>query len=153
MPIADGDLCLEIGSAPGGSCQRLLESGASVIAVDPADLDERIASNPKVLHVRARGRELKNSQFEGARWLMVDANVAPHVTLSTVESITRGNHQFRGLILTLKIGNSDWFERVKEYRERAKSWGFRYIKTRQLAFNRNEFCLVALKNKAVTRFG
>ncbi|MDG2014188.1 MAG: hypothetical protein P8J33_11820, partial [Pirellulaceae bacterium] len=38
IPINKGTVCAELGSAPGGRCQRLLELGAKVIAIAPADL-------------------------------------------------------------------------------------------------------------------
>ncbi|MGI9515510.1 MAG: SAM-dependent methyltransferase, partial [Pirellulaceae bacterium] len=38
ITISRDEVCAEIGSAPGGSCQRLLELGAKqVLAIDPAD--------------------------------------------------------------------------------------------------------------------
>jgi 23S rRNA (cytidine2498-2'-O)-methyltransferase len=47
-----GDVCVDLGAAPGGWTQRLVSRGAKVIAVDPARLMPELASNPRVRHVQ-----------------------------------------------------------------------------------------------------
>ncbi len=49
---ARGDVCVDLGAAPGGWTQRLVARGARVIAVDPARLMPELASNPRVRHVQ-----------------------------------------------------------------------------------------------------
>jgi 23S rRNA (cytidine2498-2'-O)-methyltransferase len=41
---------LDLGAAPGGWTRLLLEAGLSVVAVDPAKLDSRLASQPRLEH-------------------------------------------------------------------------------------------------------
>ena len=69
LPIAEGDVCVELGSSPGGSCQALLERGLQVIGVDPAVMDERVLSHENFTHVRARAADLKRKEFANVRWL------------------------------------------------------------------------------------
>ncbi|MDY7230434.1 23S rRNA (cytidine(2498)-2'-O)-methyltransferase RlmM [Hyalangium rubrum] len=47
-----GDVCVDLGAAPGGWTQRLVARGARVIAVDPARLMPELASNARVRHVQ-----------------------------------------------------------------------------------------------------
>jgi 23S rRNA (cytidine2498-2'-O)-methyltransferase len=47
-----GDVCVDLGAAPGGWTQRLVARGARVIAVDPARLMPELASNSRVRHVQ-----------------------------------------------------------------------------------------------------
>jgi 23S rRNA (cytidine2498-2'-O)-methyltransferase len=47
-----GDVCVDLGAAPGGWTQRLVARGARVVAVDPARLMPELASNPRVRHVQ-----------------------------------------------------------------------------------------------------
>jgi 23S rRNA (cytidine2498-2'-O)-methyltransferase len=47
-----GDVCVDLGAAPGGWTQRLVSRGAKVLAVDPARLMPELASNPRVSHVQ-----------------------------------------------------------------------------------------------------
>ncbi|MCA9139545.1 MAG: hypothetical protein KDB00_22380, partial [Planctomycetales bacterium] len=49
--MAPGDVAVEIGSAPGGACGRLLELGLKVIGIDPAEMDQRIADHPRFKHI------------------------------------------------------------------------------------------------------
>ena len=107
LPVEPGDRCVEIGSAPGGSCQALLERGLRVIGIDPAEMDPAVLEHPNFTHIRARTAALKRSEFRGVRWLTVDSNVAPAHTLDAVEDIvTNGQVHVRGMLLTLKM--PDW---------------------------------------------
>ena len=99
------DLAIEIGSAPGGACSRLLELGLRVIGIDPAEMDPRIMDHPKFRHIQARAGDLPRKEFRGAKWMLVDSNVKPDKTLATVGNIVTSQYsEFRGLLLTLKIG-------------------------------------------------
>ena len=153
IPIQKGTTCAEIGSAPGGSCQRLLELGANVIAIDPADLAPEIAQHVNVKHLKMRGRDVPHRQLSDVAWLLVDSNVTPIHTLDTVEELASGQHtHFRGMLLTLKFTDPKLAEQIGSYIQRIKSWGFRFVKTRQLAYGRQEVCVMALKQKAARRF-
>lgn len=154
ISIHPDDVCVEIGSSPGGAAQLLLEMGAKVIAVDPAELDEEITSHPNLTYIRKRGREVRKREFSAARWLISDMNVAPKFTLDTIEDIvTNDSVNVSGIILTMKLLEKSVAEDVNSLRKRATDWGFRVVKTHQLAFNRQEFCLVGLKDRFVLRAG
>ncbi|WP_395836897.1 23S rRNA (cytidine(2498)-2'-O)-methyltransferase RlmM [Cystobacter fuscus] len=47
-----GEVCVDLGAAPGGWTQRLVARGARVIAVDPAKLMPELAHHPRVEHVQ-----------------------------------------------------------------------------------------------------
>jgi 23S rRNA (cytidine2498-2'-O)-methyltransferase len=47
-----GEVCVDLGAAPGGWTQRLVARGARVIAVDPAKLMPELVSQPRVEHVQ-----------------------------------------------------------------------------------------------------
>jgi 23S rRNA (cytidine2498-2'-O)-methyltransferase len=152
IKIEKRDLCVEIGSAPGGAAQLLLELGASVIAVDPANLHESLSDQKYLKHIKKRGRQVRKSEFADARWLMVDVNVAPNFTLDTAEEIvTNPRLNIRGMVLTLKLTDWKLAEHIVGYRERVRGWGYKVVKTRQLAFHRHEICLVALKTRYDSR--
>ncbi len=136
-----GDLVVEIGSAPGGSCGRLLELGMRVIGVDPATMDPRIAEHPKFQHHLARAGDLPRKVFRGAKWLLVDSNVAPEKTLTTVANlVTHQQTQFAGLLLTMKLGEYQDIHRIDSWKQTVMSWGAKQVNVRQLARNRCEVC-------------
>lgn len=152
LPIEPGDRCVEIGSSPGGSCQALLDRGLIVTGIDPAEMDEAVLAHPNFTHIRARGADLKRREFRKIKWLMADSNVAPAHTLDTVEHIvTHDEVNVRGLLLTLKLLQWDLADAIPEYLERVRSWGFEYVRARQLAFNRQEICVAALRRRAMRR--
>jgi 23S rRNA (cytidine2498-2'-O)-methyltransferase len=59
IPLQAGERAVELGAAPGGSCQRLLESGLSVVGIDPAVIAESVTSNPQFAHWRMRSRDVR----------------------------------------------------------------------------------------------
>ena len=82
-----GDECVEIGCAPGGASQALLDRGLFVTGIDPADVDPSLLEHPRFRHLKKRGKEVRRKEFVGVRWLVADMNIAPEDTLSEVEAI------------------------------------------------------------------
>ncbi len=141
------DQAIEIGSAPGGSCQALLLAGLDVVGVDPAEMDPLVVENPRFKHVRGKAKDLKRSVFSDARWLLADASVAPNYTLDTVEAIvTHEKVEVEGLILTMKLTSWELADEIPLFNKRIRGWGYDKVRSRQLAFNRQEFCIVASKD-------
>jgi len=146
LPIAPGSRCVEIGSAPGGASQALLDREMIVIGIDPAEMDPSVAAHPRFTHIRKRASEVRRKEFRKVRWLTADMNVAPNYTLDVVEEIV--NHpevSIRGLLLTLKLFEWKLAEKVPEYLERVRSWGYNEVAARQLAHNRQEIVVAALQ--------
>jgi 23S rRNA (cytidine2498-2'-O)-methyltransferase len=154
LPLAPDDECVEIGCAPGGASQALLERGLFVTGIDPAEVDPAVLAHPRFRHLKKRGRDVRRKEFEGVRWLAADMNIAPKATLDEVEAIvTQPGLAIRGMVLTLKF--SDWKKssQLPEFVSRVHDWGYREVRTRQLTSGGQEVCLVALKRKALRRLG
>lgn len=154
IAVSEGDVCAELGSAPGGACQLLLEKKAKVIAIDPAEMDLDVNEHANLTYVRRRGHEVKKRDFREVKWLFADINMVPNYTLDTVSDIvSHESVDIKGMALTLKLTNWEMLESVPGWVERIKKLGFKYVRTRQLAFNRQEICLIAAKDKFVLRSG
>ncbi len=152
ITIQKEDTCAEIGSAPGGACQFLLEAGATVIGVDPAEMEPEILKHEKFTHIRRRGNEVKKKDLKDVKWLFADLNATPTYTLDAITEIVSSQHvDVTGLVLTLKMTDIRMAEEVETIRKRVSQLGFGVVKTRQLAFNRGEFALVAVKDKFALR--
>ena len=152
LPIRRGDRCVEIGSSPGGSCQALLDRGLHVVGVDPAEMDDTVLEHPNLTHLRMRPVDMKRREFKDFQWLAADMNVAPQYTLDSLEAIvTHERVRIRGMIVTLKLMQWELASEIAQYVERIRSWGYQHVRVRQLSFNRQEVCLVALKSRAYRR--
>jgi len=143
LPVGEGDRCVEIGSAPGGSCLALIERGCIVTGIDPAEMDPLVLAQPNFEHVRAKAKDVKRSVFRDCRWLIMDANVAPKYTLDTVEAIvTAPRARPEGLVLTLKLTDPKLAANLAAFERRMRTWGYAQVRMRQLTFNRQEICAV-----------
>jgi 23S rRNA (cytidine2498-2'-O)-methyltransferase len=144
LKIRPGERIVEIGSAPGGACQWLLDAGAKVTGLDPAEMDEGLMTHPNFTHWRSRSLQVKRRAFRDFRILVCDANVTPNYTLDTVEAIvTYPTSRFRALVLTMKMPDWDHALLISDHMDRVRSWGFEQVEARQLAHNRREYCIVA----------
>jgi 23S rRNA (cytidine2498-2'-O)-methyltransferase len=115
-------------------------------------MDESVLARENFTHIRARAADLKRREFRRFKWLMVDSNVAPGATLDTVEHIvTNRQVRVRGMLLTLKLPDWKLADEVPAYVQRVQSWGYRHVNVRQLAFNRQEITLAAVRSRASLR--
>jgi 23S rRNA (cytidine2498-2'-O)-methyltransferase len=152
LPVAAGDECVEIGCAPGGASQALLDRGLFVTGIDPAEVDPAVLAHPRFRHLRKRGKEVRRGEFVGVRWLTADVNLAPSYTLDAVEAIvSHPGVAIRGLVLTLKFPDWSHAEQLPEFAARVRGWGYRDVRLRQLASGGQEVCLVALRRRELRR--
>ena len=148
LPIRSGDVCVEIGSAPGGASQALLRHGVKLIGIDPADMDPRVLANPRFEHWKKRGADVRRREFRNVRWLMADMNVAPRYTLDTVGAIvTHADVRIEGMLLTLKLMDGSPTGELPQHLDQIRSWGFAEVAARQLHHNRREVCVVAKRGR------
>jgi 23S rRNA (cytidine2498-2'-O)-methyltransferase len=124
------------------------------MGVDPAEVDPLLQEHPSFLHLRSRSSAVRRREFIPARWLASDINATPQYTLDAVEPIvTHGALTIRGLLLTLKL--TDWSlaepETLDACVKRVRSWGYQDVRLRQLAFNRRELTLAALRSRSQRR--
>jgi 23S rRNA (cytidine2498-2'-O)-methyltransferase len=152
LNVEAGQRAVEIGCAPGGSCQALLKRGLLVTGIDPAAMHPAVLAHPNFVHVRKRGAEVRRRDLRGTRWLMADMNVAPNYTLDTVEAIvTHRQMNVRGLLLTLKLLEWELARHLPEYLERIRGWRFPLVRARQLQHNRQEITVAALRHRPKRR--
>ncbi len=97
-----GELCLDLGSSPGGWTWVLQSLGARVISVDKAPLDPRIAALPGVTMRRESAFALEPQKIGGIDWLFSDVVCYPRRLLALVERwVAAGN--CRRFVCTLKF--------------------------------------------------
>lgn len=144
LPIRANDPIVEIGSAPGGASQRLLDMGLSVTGIDAAEMDERIAAHPRFEHWRSKAAAVKRKLYRKFKWLVCDANVAPNYTLDIIGDIVNyEGTQIEGMLLTFKLSGWEQMDHLGEQLKALSGLGFSRVEARQLAHNRRELCVVA----------
>ena len=144
LPVASNDAVVEIGSAPGGASQRLLDMGLMVTGIDAAEMDERIAGHPRFEHWRSKAAGVKRKLYRKFKWLVCDANVAPNYTLDIIGDIVNyEGAQIEGMLLTFKLSGWDQLQHLPEQLKQIRSLGFGRVEARQLAHNRRELCVAA----------
>ena len=83
-----------------------------------------------------------------------DPDISPHHHLELAGGrvlVTHGDVHIQGMLLTLKLLDWDLADQLPEYLARIRSWGFRFVRARQLAHNRQEVCVAALRRRSQRR--
>ncbi len=104
---ATGDLCLDLGSSPGGWTWVMASLGARVISVDKAPLDPKVAKLPRVKYVQSSAFALDPATHPPVDWLFSDVICYPGRLLEHVERWIAAE-KARNLVCTLKFqGDTD----------------------------------------------
>jgi 23S rRNA (cytidine2498-2'-O)-methyltransferase len=145
IALKPGQRACEIGAAPGGSCQRLLEAGLEVVGIDPAAIDPRVAGHERFTHWRMRSRDVKLRGYRGFDWIVSDMNIDPVSTLEAIERIVAGpGVRPRGIIATFKLPDWSRAGELSGWLDRLRGLGFP-ARARQLSTGGREVCVVAQK--------
>jgi 23S rRNA (cytidine2498-2'-O)-methyltransferase len=135
-----GELCVDLGAAPGGWSWLLLEKKARVIAVDPARMDQALMKNPRLRHVQ--GNAFDYEPDEPVDWLFCDMAYRPLEVAQMLGRWARLRHT-RLLIANFKLPMKRKVEMVARLRGLLAQQGFVGIRTRQLYHDRDEITLAA----------
>jgi len=147
IPFMPGERACELGAAPGGSCQRLLEAGLHVVGIDPALIDERVAAHPNFTHWRKRSRDVKLREFRGFDWIVSDMNIDPVSTLEAVgRAVTAPGVRPRGIVATLKLPTWSRAEALPDWMATFRRWGYA-PQVRQLSTGGREVCVFAVRSR------
>ncbi|MCS6856771.1 MAG: 23S rRNA (cytidine(2498)-2'-O)-methyltransferase RlmM [Sandaracinaceae bacterium] len=139
---AAGERCVDLGAAPGGWSELLLRKGAWVVAVDPAKLSPSIQGHPRLVHhMMSAFRYVPDEP--PVDWLFCDMAWRP---LEVAQLIAKwGRRRWtRFVIANFKLPMRRKLENVYRIRALVEEGGFRYLRSRQLYHDRDEFTLLAI---------
>jgi 23S rRNA (cytidine2498-2'-O)-methyltransferase len=145
VPLQAGERAIELGAAPGGACQRLLEAGLDVVGVDAALVAEHVAAHPRFTQWRMRARDVPLRRFKGCQWLLTDMNIDPTSIMEALgRVVATGAARPRGIIATLKL--PDWSRAgdLPGWLAAFRAWGYQPA-ARQLSTGGREICVVAMR--------
>ena len=113
---SEGQKCFEAGACPGGWTWVLTELGASVFAVDRAELDERLMKNPLVTFTAHDAFTLTPQEIGPVDWVFSDVICYPERLLKWIHTWLDSG-QTKKMICTIKMqGEIDW-ALIKEFEE------------------------------------
>ena len=147
VDLRPGQRAVELGASPGGACQRLLEAGLTVVGIDPALVDDRVAAHANFEQWRMRARDVKLKNFRGFDWIVADMNIDPKSTLASIGRIvTSAGGKPAGIIATLKLPDWSRAEELPGWLDQFRAWGFSAL-ARQISTGGRELCVVALRSR------
>jgi 23S rRNA (cytidine2498-2'-O)-methyltransferase len=147
LPVARGQVALEIGAAPGGAVLALARRGLEVWGVDTGELAPHVLALPGVHHVAKKVGALRWEELPPRiDWLLVDVNLAPQVALHEVARLMpRLKSTLIGAVFTLKLNDWTFVAELPALIERIRQMGLPDVRMRHLPSNRREICAVALR--------
>jgi 23S rRNA (cytidine2498-2'-O)-methyltransferase len=114
LPVPHGSRALDLGASPGGWTRVLRGFGFEVCAVDPGELHPRLASDPKVRHVRQTAGAFLEQDQGTFDLVCNDMRMDPLESCRTMLDVARLLRAGATMVLTLKLGSSDPLPTIRE---------------------------------------
>lgn len=137
-----GDLCVDLGSAPGGWTRRLLERGARVWSVDTGLLAEDLRQHPRVKHFHQSAFSF--TPPEPCDWLFCDMAWRPLEVAQLLAKWAR-NRWATQLVANVKLPMKDKLPVVARVTGTLEAAGWATVQARQLYHDRDEVTLRAVR--------
>jgi 23S rRNA (cytidine2498-2'-O)-methyltransferase len=135
-----GEECADLGAAPGGWTQRLVERGARVVAVDPANLRPELTRHPKVRHVKESAFSFEPE--EPVDWLFCDMAWRPLEVAQLLAKWARRGWATH-LVANIKLPMNDKNPILWRVRKTLEEAGWQKLRMRQLYHDRDEVTVTA----------
>ena len=150
ITVFPGMHALDLGAAPGGWTKALIDAGAEVTAVDPANLSPFLAAHPKLTHLRSR---IEYLSFPPTSFDIIvnDMNIEPEESVVFMCSLAKCLAPGAPAVMTIKLPVMS----PKIYILKAKKvleYAYDVIAIRHLFHNRQEVTAY-LKRREVVRAG
>ncbi len=153
LALREGDVAVELGSAPGGVVYALLARGLKVTGIDPGEMATVVKANKRFTHLAMSAFDVRESNLpKRVDWLLLDMNTEPELGLRAVEHVIKlGRMPTYGVVLTLKLNQPSFSVRIPELVNRVRSRGFGWVYAKQLTANRREITVVGLTERGQRR--
>jgi 23S rRNA (cytidine2498-2'-O)-methyltransferase len=135
-----GEVCVDLGAAPGGWTARALDHGARVVAVDRAALAPQLERHPRLRHVRESA--FSYVPEEPVDWLLCDMAWRPLEVAALLARWAREEWALH-LVANLKLPMRDKVPTLVRARAVLEEAGWKALRIRQLYHDRDEVTVVA----------
>jgi 23S rRNA (cytidine2498-2'-O)-methyltransferase len=143
LDFCPGQRVLELGSAPGGASQFLLEQEMKVLGVDPGKMDEVILGHKNFRHLPRALESLTQDKLpEDVDWIISDVNLPPTVVLREIERLL-GFLSPEGVVVNLKLNQDKHLQSLESFKQAFKRKGFAQVELKYLPSHRREIALIA----------
>ncbi len=109
-----GELCLDLGSCPGGWSWVLAELGAKVFSIDKSPLADHIARNPNINWCSGSAFALDQRHAGKVDWLFSDVICYPDRLLEMVRRWMEFG-ECRNFVCTVKLQGDDYMTAVRDF--------------------------------------
>ena len=150
-PLREGQMAVEIGSAPGGASFALLERGLKVVGIDPAEMSPVVFSHPGFKHFRCPVASVLREELpESIQWLLLDMNVEPRISLFAVDRLaSRMKDSLLGILLTIKLNQWEISDQLPSILDHVKAMGMVKVRAAQLFSHRREIVIYGLTRRGL----
>ncbi|MGE0867055.1 MAG: hypothetical protein AB7P03_00730 [Kofleriaceae bacterium] len=145
LPVAAGQVAVEVGSAPGGAALALARRDVAICCIDTGELAPHVLAHPNVNHIAKKVGAVRWEELPThVDWLLVDVNLAPQVALHEVARLMpRLRDTLQGAVFTLKLNDWAFVSELPRLVDRIREMGLPDVRLRHLPSNRREVCAVA----------
>lgn len=143
VPMKKNDIAVDLGAAPGGWTSVLRRKGMKVIAVDPAELDPRIAHDTGITHLKMTADTALLS-ITDADCVVNDMRMEPILSAKIMNTAASVLHTKGWGIMTLKLPQENPTSVIEEALK-ILSKNYQCVGIRQLFHNRHEATVFLVK--------
>ena len=137
---ATGEVCVDLGGAPGGWSYTALKRGARVIAVDRSPLAPELLRDPRLTMIE--GNAFTYQPPHPVDWLLSDVVCEPPRALTLIDRWVTGR-LCRKLVVTVKFKGRDGYRFLDEVRQALASAPLSSARIKHLEHNKNEVTVMA----------
>lgn len=136
---------LELGCAPGGTTQFLLEQGYEVHGIDPGEMHPELRKNPRFTFHQIPVHEYRIDRQEKFSVLTSDINLNPELVLKECARLAHFSPFLKHLLVTIKIDEPSKVRIFKKVAQLLKDMGCKEIHFLQLPHHRKEFLAYGIR--------
>ncbi len=141
LPLPSSGDALDLGASPGGWTRILRGQGLNVWAIDPADLDPRVAADPGVHHERTTAGPFLSRTGRQFDLVVNDMRMTPTRSCGIMLDAARRLKPDAHIVMTLKLTPQAALETVRTCLSLLER-SYEILFARQLYHNRNEITVV-----------